>query len=374
MKIYLDNNASTPIAPEVLAACQEELQLLGNPSSTHSAGQEAKLRLTKARRTVSSALNVSPSEILFTSSGTEAMNLLIRGVLGKRRHKGRIITSPTEHACVFAQMPELEAQGYEIIMLKPGLTGQITAKDVAEVLDEETALVTLMAANNETGVLNDWQEISKLTAQNGTPFVVDGVALLGKEPFTIPEGVTGMGFSGHKVHAPKGIGFTYLKRGTKIAPQLIGGSQEANLRGGTENLVGIAGLACGVSLLTDIDSHAKNLKSLRDHFEKRLLKELSDVEINGKAVRVSNTSNLAFIGCDGESLLMSLDLEGIFASHGSACSSGSLEPSRILQEMGYPRSHVRSSLRFSFSRYNTLDEINQAIDHIIRNVQRLRAI
>lgn len=374
MTIYLDNNASTPLAPEVAASCQEELIHLGNPSSVHSAGRDARARLTLARRTISNFLGVTPPEIIFTSGGTESLNLLIGGILGKRRHKGRIITSATEHSCVHDLLAHKESLGWEIITLKPGISGAITLADVEKVVDEETALICLMAANNETGVKNEWEKIAGFAHMRKIPFVVDGVALLGKEPFQIPEGVTGMGFSGHKIHAPKGSGFVYLQSGCPIVPQMIGGAQEGHRRGGTENLVGIIGMAKGVSLLEDMTNISNYLRTLRDDFERRLVEQLPNISINGEGPRISNTSNIAFEGVDGESLLMSLDLQGVLASHGSACSSGSLEPSRILLEMGLPRPRVRSSIRFSFSRFNTPSQIEKATEIIIDTVRRLRAI
>lgn len=344
--IYFDNNATTPLSPEVLTAFQEALAHFGNPSSTHSFGQTANNLITKARRTIASFLHCDPHEIYFNSGATEGLNFLIKGFT----KPGHVITSSIEHPCVHAQFEKHPNATH----LSPKEDGVLTVQQVADSIRPDTTLICLMAANNETGVINEWVEIAHLAEKHAIPFIVDGVALLGKAPFTIPKGVTGMAFSGHKIHAPKGVGFTFLRKGSKIAPLIIGGGQERSLRGGTENVPAIWALAKAMELL-NIDS------SLRDYFELKLRENLPDVLINGLGPRVSNVSNVSFPGADGESLLRNLDLNGIAVSHGSACSSGALEPSRVLLNMRLPPSRVRSSVRFSFSRYNTQQEVDSAL-------------
>lgn len=338
--IYFDNNATTPLAPEVRDHYIESLSHFGNPSSTHALGQKAYSLLTKARRSIASFLQCDPHEIYFTSGATEGLNFLLK------LKKGHVISSAIEHPCVFAQLEQAT-------LLSPKEDGVITAKQVAEAIRPDTSLICIMAANNETGVINEWVEIAHLAEAHGIPYIVDGVALLGKAPFKIPRGVTGMAFSGHKIHAPKGTGFVYLRKGTKLTPLLIGGGQERNMRGGTENVPAISALAKAIELI--------DYKCPRNLFEKLLLEQFPDVHINGTGPRVSNVSNVSFPGVDGESLLQNLDLNGIAVSHGSACSSGALEPSRVLLKMGLPMARVRSSVRFSFSRYNTEEEILHTI-------------
>ena len=352
--IYFDNNATTPIDPEVLLTFQEACEHYGNPSSIHALGQKSKNLLTKSRRTIASFLNCDPHEIYFNSGATEGLNFLIQ-------KKGHCITSSIEHPCVYAQFENSSNTTF----ISPKEDGVITASQVASAIRPDTSLICIMAANNETGVLNEWVEIAALAERYGIPYIVDGVALLGKAPFSIPAGVTGMAFSGHKIHALKGIGFLYLRKGVKMTPLIIGGGQERSYRGGTENVPAICALAKAIEKL-DANPH-----SVRDSFERLLLEKIPGVLVNGTGARVDNTSNIAFPGQDGESLLMNLDLNGVAASHGSACSSGSLEPSRVLLKMGLPAERVRSSIRFSFSKFNTLEEVKQCVNLLSQIVQPL---
>jgi cysteine desulfurase len=366
--IYLDNNATTAIDPQVLLAIQEELKELGNPSSPHIFGQRAKMRLLAARRQVASHLGVKPQEIIFFSSGTEALNTLILGAFPK--NEGHLITSDQEHAAVFMAAQALEERGVDVTYLS-----KITPQAVADAITEKTRLISLMAVNNETGVKLDLEEIAAMANEKGIPFVVDGVALMGKEPFSIPAGVSAICFSAHKFHGPKGVGFAYCKNAFKWQSLLKGGHQEYGKRAGTENLPGIVGLAKALEVSKEfLEKNPNYLTSLRDRFETTLQKRLESVLINGEGKRVSNTSNICFLGVDGESLLTMLDLEGVLASHGSACSSGALEPSRILLNMGLSRELAGSSLRFSFSRFTTAEEIDRAVDIIVQVVSKIRSI
>ncbi len=371
-RIYLDNNASTSLDPRVAQAIQKELQTLGNPSSVHSFGQDLRNQITKSRRSIAAYLGSKPQELIFTSGGTEALNMVIRGVFGEKP-SGHIITSSAEHSCVFHGVKWMESCGCEATFLSPGSWGAVTPVALRIALRPYSRLIALMAVNNETGVKTDIEAIAEIALEAGIPLLIDGVALLGKETFTIPKGVSAMCFSGHKFHAPKGIWLAFIRSGLKCAPLLIGGGQEYQKRGGTENMFGIIGLAEAVKILeTELPEASLQMAELRDRLEEGLRSQLPDILVNGEGPRVVNTTNLSFLGVEGESLLMNLDLAGIAVSHGSACSSGALEPSRILLNMGYGVDRALSSVRFSLSRFTTRQEIDTSIDLIVQTVQRLR--
>jgi cysteine desulfurase len=372
-KIYLDNNASTPLDLRVLAVIEEDLRNnYGNPSSSHSLGQESRKRLTQAKHSIAVFFKMKPSEIVFTSGGTEALNMVIRGLF-QSNTTGHIVTSSVEHSCVYATVKAMEAAGTQATFLSPGLWGAVTFDAVKAALRPDTRLIALMAVNNETGVKTDIESIAALAEERGIPFLVDGVALLGKELFTIPSGISAICFSGHKLHAPKGIGLAIIRKSLKLTPLLTGGNQENGLRGGTENITGIVALAKAIELLNEeLPLASQHMQKLRDHFEAVLLSKLPNVHINGQGPRVVNTSDLSFDGVEGETLLTALDMEGVAASHGSACASGALEPSRILLNMGIPREQARSSVRFSLSRFTTEQEIEDCLEIVIRVVNRLR--
>lgn len=371
-RIYLDNNASTFVDPHVVDVIAETLKSFpGNPSSTHVFGRESRQLLIKSREVIASYLKVRPKEIIFTSGGTEGANMLIRGLLEGNARKGHIITSNLEHPCVLNSVERLMEEGYEATLLSPGLKGAVSPQEVQAAIQPNTVLIALMAVNNETGVKTDIPTIAQIAEQAKIPFFVDGVALFGKEPFQIPFGVSGMSFSGHKFHAPKGSGFVYLKANQKFSPLLVGGEQEYNKRGGTENLADIAGMAEAVRRLESVLPEAsRQMLELRTYFETTLQKLLgSKVSINGEGERINNTVNLAFSGIDGESLLLALDIKGIAVSHGSACSSGAMEPSRILLNMGIPLERAKQSLRFSLSRFTTKAEIDHTIQALLELTQ-----
>lgn len=350
-KIYLDNNATTPLDPLVVQAMLAELEAgPANPSSIHSFGRAAHLRLAKAREQIASYLGIDPSELIFTSSGTESLNLALLGL----KPSGHIITTRIEHPAVFETIAQLKAP---TTYLPVGEKGHIEISDLEEAIGPDTCLIALSAVNNETGVKNPLEEIAAIAEKNGIPLVVDAVALLGKENFTIPTGVSAMAFSAHKVHGPKGVGLLYVKKGTKLSPLLFGGGQERTKRPGTENLPGIIGFVKAIELLST--SSMQHMNEMRDLLEKGL----QNVRINGTGPRVCNTSSITFPGQDGEALLIQLDQLGIAASMGSACSSGSLEPSRVLLEMGLSREEALSTLRFSVSRFTTKSEIEKVIEH-----------
>lgn len=371
-QIYLDNNATTFVDPRVAAAIYEHLNTpLGNPSSVHSFGRSARAILQEARRAVAQYIGAKPQEVIFTSGGTEAINMVVRGALDPKI-KGHIISSSVEHSCVHSTLQQIQSDGWDVSFLQPGLWGAITPDAVEKAIRSNTRLIVLMAVNNETGVKTDIEGIAEIARREKIPFIVDGVALLGKEPILIPSGVSSMCFSGHKIHAPAGVGFCFVRHHLKLQALLTGGDQEFQRRGGTENLSGIVGLAEAIRILQEeLPEASSRMVRLRDRMESEILDKFKGSSINGKGPRVSNTSNISFEGVDGEALLTALDMEGVAVSHGSACSSGALEPSRVLLNMGISRASARSSLRLSLSRFTTDDEIEAAIGVIAKVVSRL---
>jgi cysteine desulfurase len=373
-RIYLDHNASTPLDPRISNILIKELELEeGNPSSIHFHGQRCRQKLEKSRQVIADFFRVKPQEVIFTSGGTEGASLLLQGVM--HRHKGgHVISSGVEHACVFQTLKNLATRDAEITFLPTGQWGSVRPEDVERAILPHTRLITFLAANNETGVLSDIEAIAAIAQRMNIPFIVDGVAWLGKELIHIPPGVSALFFSGHKIHAPKGVGFCICRQNLKLVPLFFGGGQENNRRAGTENLLGIIALAEAVTILGEGQGPMiEHMRRLRDQLEQALLTRLDHVVVNGVGPRVCNTTNLAFLGLDGETLLMNLDMEGISVSHGSACASGALEPSRILLEMGIPLHQARSSLRFSIDRTTTEEEIQRAIAVVIRVVERMRS-
>lgn len=372
-RIYLDNNASTSPDPAVVAAVIEYLQSSwGNPSSPHAFGKKSRAQLIQSRDAIANYLNVSSEEIVFTSGATEGANLILQGLFSKDR-KGHIITTKLEHSCVLHGIEALERSGCEVAYLPAGEWGAAKAEDLLGALRPDTKLIAIMAVNNETGVKSDISAFAQIAEERGIPLFVDGVALLGKESFTIPPGVSAMCFSGHKIHALQGTGFCFIRRNLKLAPLYYGGSQQFGKRPGTENMPGIVGLAAAIGRLREeLPAAGAAMLARRQYFERSLQRFLGDVEVNGTGPRISNTSNLYFPGVDGESLLIALDMAGVAATHASACESGALEPSRVLLEMGMPRSRVHASLRFSLSRMTTQEEIERAVEIVGQTVAKLR--
>lgn len=372
--IYLDNNATTPIAQESLDALNKEcVAPVGNPSSIHHFGQAAKKRLEGYRNTIANYLTVPSDQIIFTSGGTESMNLLIYGVL-KNRLNAHVITSNVEHACIYNNLAMLQKRGTRVSFLQAGLNGNIHPDQIEKAILPSTRMIILSAVNSETGIKTDIDAIAQIAKKNDIAFIVDGVALLGKESFSIPSGVSAMGFSGHKLHAPKGIGCVFVRRELALYPFIIGGSQEFYRRSGTQNLSGIAAMAAAVECLYEhLPSATEKMAMLRDQLEAYLIEQAAPVIINGAGERICNTSNLCFPGVQGADLLIALDMRGIAISHGSACSSGSLEPSRILINMGVSPPLARSSIRISLSRMTTEKEIKSASLLIAKTIKDLRS-
>lgn len=362
-RIYLDYNATTAmdrrVVDEWLAA-----EALGpsNPSSIHHYGQEARCLLAQARRDLAHPLGFASSELLFTASGTEALNWLLFGLCPPHA-KGEILTSSLEHAAIQEPLKRLSQIGYQTRFLPCGESGRVEKEEVARAITDQTRLLCFMAVNNETGVETDLEGIAQVAEAHDLPLLVDGVCWLGKVPLTpLPQGVTAAAFSSHKVYGPKGVGLACLRGGKTPAPLIFGGHQEGGRRGGTENLSGILAFAKAVALCREEGEELLRIRALRDQLEEGIRALYPRVQVNGEGPRVGNTLNLAFPGIEGDALLMRLDLEGVAVSHGAACSSGSLEPSHVLLGMGLPLDRVRSSLRFSLGRWTTAQEIERTLD------------
>lgn len=366
-KIYLDNNSTTKIDSKVLAAVLQELEgVPANASSVHFFGQKAKKTLQKSREVIANYLGVHFDEVIFTSGATEALNMCIKGLLPKGR-KGKILSTSLEHACIHETLLSLEKEGYTLELL-PCPSGKATPIQIEEALkDDQILLIVLSAVNSETGIMTDITSIAAIADKAKIPLVVDGVALIGKELFCpIPRGITAMCFSGHKFHAPKGSGIAVLRETFPFTPLIYGGHQEFGKRAGTENIPAIIGIKTAIELIAENPSLFDKIRTFRDYFEAKLLSALPHLLIHGhKEKRVSNTSNIAFPPIRADHFLLCLDQKGLAASHGSACSSGSIEPSRVLLNMGIDRQIVQSSLRFSLSRHTTFEEIEKAIELIV---------
>lgn len=368
--LYFDNNATTALDPLVLKEMLVDLEgPPANPSSIHQLGQRAKQLLVNARARVALFFQAKPEEVLFTSSGTESLNLLIKS-LDLKKH---LITTSIEHSCIYNSIKELEKKGLSVTYLPVDDWGAPLVEDLLKAIQPDTQAIFLSAANSETGVKLDLQKIALTAQEKNIPLHIDAVGLIGKEPFSFFPGISSISISGHKFHGPKGIGALIVKKNVKITPQLLGGAQEYQKRAGTENLAGILGLSKALEIFKkDEENIANSLCSLRDHFESLLQKEIPDALVHGKGPRVSNTSNICFPGIDGETLLIHLSMNKIAASHGSACSSGALEPSRVLLNMGISPKKARSSLRFSFSKLNTKEEIEKGVQILVKLVKKLK--
>lgn len=340
-----------------------------NPSSVHWFGQQARNLLTAARHQAASFFKARPEEIIFTSGGTESIHLMLHSLPSV----GHLITTAIEHSAVYRSIQALEAKGLRVTYLPVGFWGAPLLEDISNAIRPDTCAMVFSASNGETGVKIDLAAIAKLAEKHRIPLFIDAVSYIGKEPFESFPGISAVALSGHKFHAPKGIGLLYLRSSFKLTPVLTGGNQEYQKRAGTENLSGILGLGEALQILEESQPEiTEKILSLRLHFEQGLKREIPDLLIHGEGPRISNTSNIAFLGVDGETLLLHLDLAGIAASHGSACSSGALEPSRVLTQMGIDKKTSRSSLRFSLSRNNTREELDLAIEKCANTVKKLR--
>ncbi|NJL02554.1 MAG: cysteine desulfurase NifS [Spirulinaceae cyanobacterium RM2_2_10] len=376
--IYLDNNATTRIDPEVVAAMLPYLnEFYGNPSSMHSFGGQVGRAVKTAREQVASLLGALDSEIVFTSCGSEGNNTAIRAALAAQPDKRHIVTTQVEHAAVLNVCNQLEKEGYRVTYLSVDRRGQLDLCELEAALTGDTALVTTMYANNETGTVFPIVEIGSLAKAWGASFHVDAVQAVGKLPLNMADSpIDLLTLSGHKLHAPKGIGALYVRRGFRFRPYLIGGHQERGRRAGTENVAGIVALGKAAELTQQYFTGSVAIaheQVLRDRLEQGLLATISDCEINGDpAKRLPNTTNIGFKYIEGEAILFMLNQHEICASSGSACTSGSLEPSHVLRAMGLPYTTLHGSIRFSLSRYTTIAEVDRVLAVMPGIVQRLR--
>lgn len=376
--VYMDNNATTRVDPEVVEAMLPFFsENYGNPSSMHILGGVAGKAVAEAREKVAQLLNAHPDEIIFTSCGTESDNTAIRGVLEARPDKRHIVTTRVEHPAVMNQVPYLRQKGYRITELRVDRNGMLDLDELESSLGDDTAIVSVMYANNETGVIFPIDEIGEMVKARGIPFHTDAVQAVGKVPVDVSKlPVDLLTLSGHKIYAPKGIGVLYVRRGTRIAPFMIGGHQERGRRGGTENVPYIVGLGRAAELVREkLPEEMVRLQALRDKLEEGILEKIPNVIVNGKAApRVPNTLSCCFEYVEGESMLLMLSDLGICASSGSACTSGSLEPSHVLRAMGVPYTAAHGSIRFSLGRFNTDEDVDYVLDQLPRIVERLRDI
>jgi len=376
--IYFDNNATTKVAEEVLHEMKPLFcELYGNPSSMHTFGGQIGHKIRKAREQVAALLGCDPTEIIFTSCGTESDNTAIKGTLAAYPNRRKIITTRVEHPAVLTVCRDLENHGYTVIELAVDKFGRLDLAELEDKLDDDTAIVSIMYANNETGVIFPIAQIAEMVAEKGIVFHTDAVQVVGKIPLNLSESnIDLLSLSGHKLHAPKGVGVLYVKKGTRLSPFMLGGHQESGRRAGTENVPGIAGLGKACELAgQNIEEENNKIEYLRDKLENAILKSCPDSRLNGnKENRLPNTTNISFEFIEGEAILLMLDKYGICASSGSACTSGSLEPSHVLRAMGVPFTAAHGSIRFSLSRYNTEQEVDYTIKQLPGIINRLREL
>jgi len=374
--VYFDNNATTQVAAEVLDTMLPYFrELYGNPSSMHTFGGQVGQKIRAAREQVAALIGASPDEIIFTSCGSESDNTAIHSALATQPDKKHIITSRVEHPAIRALCAHLQTQGYRITELPVDKSGLLDLENLEKSLTADTAIISLMWGNNETGVIFPVEKAAEIAHERGILFHTDAVQAAGKIPINLKNNAIDMlSISGHKLHAPKGIGVLYVRKGTKFSPFLIGGHQERGRRGGTENAPSIAGLgkACELAAM-NMEKENTFVKTMRDRLEKELLNRIPQSRVNGdRSNRLPNTTNISFEFVEGEAILLLMNELGICASSGSACTSGSLQPSHVLRAMGVPFTMAHGSIRFSLSIYNTEEEIDFVIDKMPPIIARLR--
>ncbi len=380
MRIYLDYNATAPSAPGVVdTVCRILRDTPGNPSSIHAPGQQARAVLDDARAAVAALLDAAPSDVVLTCGGTEADNLAIRGAAEALEAPGRrhLITSAIEHEAVLAAMTTLERRGWRVTRLPVDRSGVVAPDDLAAAMTPDTALVSIMHANNEIGTVQPVAELAAIARAAGAWFHTDAVQTAGKIPVSVQAlGIDLLSISGHKFGGPKGTGALWVRRGLRLVAQQVGGKQERSRRAGTENVAGLAGLGVAAAhARTTMAQTGARMAALRDRLESTLLASISGTDVNGlRSSRVPNTTNISFDGIEAESLLIALDLAGIAVSTGSACSSGTLEPSHVLKAMGFPSTRARNSLRFSLGPETTDAEITTVLDTLPLLVGKLRRL
>jgi len=376
-RVYLDHNASTPVHPEVVAAMLPYFsERFGNASSIHGFGREARDAVEAAREAIAAFLGVAPEEIVFTSGGTESDNLAIKGVAGARPG-GHIVTSQVEHHAVLRTCQALEKAGYAVTYVPVDGEGLVDPDDVRRALRPDTILVTIQGANSEVGTLMPVEEIGRIAADRGIPFHVDGVQTFGKVPFSVREaGISLLSMSSHKIYGPKGVGALYVRRGTRMVAIQHGGDHERRRRAGTENVPAIVGFGRAVQLrAADMAPEALRVAALRDRLWQGIQQAVPDVRLNGHPTRrLPGTLNMSFRGLEAESLILALDLKGIAVSAGSACTSGSLEPSYVLTAMGIPAEWALGAIRSSLGGGTTAEDVGYVLEVLPAAVRRIRAL
>jgi len=377
--IYFDNNATTRLIPEAFEAMRPYLtELYGNPSSIHSFGSQVAKKIQEAREQVATLLGASdPVEVVFTSCGTEGDNAAIREILESRPDKRHIVTTQVEHPAVLGLCQHLEKKGYRVTWLGVDGEGMLDLDELKESLTDDTAVVSIMYANNETGVIFPVHSVGEIVKARGIPFHVDAVQVAGKIPLDLKKSpIDLLTISAHKFHGPKGVGALYVRRGVTFRPFIVGGHQERNRRGGTENVAGIVGMGKAAELaLRRQAEDERRVRPLRDRLEQSLLDSCPDCRVNGHPKeRLPNTLNVSFKFLEGEAILVLLDQYGICASTGSACTAGSVEPSHVLRAMGVPPDWIQGAVRFSLSRYTTEEEVRFVNEKMPLIVQRLRGL
>ncbi len=375
-RVYLDNNASTPVLPEVFEAMKPfYLERFGNASSIHHYGQHARAAVERARGSVATLLNARPAEIVLTSGGTESDNLGIFGFMSKGDH---VITSTIEHSAVLNTCKRLEQMGCEVTYLPVNHRCEVDPDELRKALRPTTKLISIMMANNETGVVQPVEEIGKIAKEADVFFHTDAVQAVGKVPVDVQKiGCDALSISGHKIHGPQGTGALFIKKGTLIQPLLYGGNHERQRRAGTENLPGIVGLGKAAEISKEwlANNGPAEMADMRNHLENSLLRKMDDAGVNGEgAPRVPNTTNIYVDHIEGEALVIALDLKGLAVSSGAACSSGAIEPSHVLLAMGMSHQRARGSIRISLGKQTTQEDVDFAIQVIPETVARLREI
>ncbi len=379
MRVYMDNGATTRVTEPVMAAMQPYFcEIYGNPSSVHGFGREARKAVEAARAQVAKAIGAEPREIYFTGCGTEADNWALRGAAYANIRKGKhIITTNFEHHAILHTCQQLEKEGFEVTYLPVDEDGLITPEQLEAAIRPDTVLVSIMYANNEIGTIEPIPELAAVAKKHGVLFHTDAVQAIGHVEIDVKvQGIDMLSMSGHKFHAPKGIGALYVKHGVRIQRLMQGGAQERGQRPGTENLAGIVGLGKAIELATaDIPARSAKMAAIRDHMIERIMNEIPHVQLNGHPTRrMCGNINVSFYFIESESVLLHLDMMGIAASSGSACTSGSLDPSHVLLAIGVSHEHANGSVRLSLSDENTLEEADYVVDCLKKTVERLRAM
>ena len=378
-RIYMDNAATTRVTEPVFEAMRPYFcEIFGNPSSVHAFGREARKAVEQARRQVAAALGAQAGEIYFTGSGTEADNWALRGAAYAQKARGRhIITTQIEHHAVLHAAEQLEKDGFEVTYLPVDGDGVVSLEALEKALRPDTTLVSIMAANNEIGAIQPIREAAKLAKAHGALFHTDAVQAIGCVPIDVKaDGIDLLSLSGHKFHAPKGVGALYIRSGVKLQRLIYGGAQEKTQRGGTENVASIVGMGKAIELaMESMESRNAYVSGLRDRLIEGILRRIPETRLNGhRTQRLSGNVNVSIRYIEGEALLLSLDMKGIAGSSGSACTSGSLDPSHVLLAIGLPHEIAHGSLRLSLSEENTAEEVDYTIDALVEIVERLRAM